>query len=569
MKRLRIVLLILLALALGAILFAEPPPVEIEPGSTLVIEVEGSYVEGTETPVFDRLLGDGRGSFTRLVSTFNMAIRDDRVARVVIVIRRVGMGWAKVGELRDAVGRLREAGKPTVAYLDLASFSAGREYYLATAADEIHVVPGGSVPLVGLAAEYLFLGGLFEKLGVEWDVAKAGRYKSAVESYTGAGMSEPAREMADSLLDDLNGAFLGAIAEGRGLEIDGVRALVDQGLILPAELEAHGLVDGVAHLQAVLDDQGGEIVWPDTFAGVTLEDVGIESEVKLALVFGAGNVVEGEASRGGGDPVFAARTASKAILEAAEDDDIDAIILRIDSPGGSALASEQIHDALLRARAKGKPLIASFSDLAASGGYYAATGADAIVSGEHTLTGSIGVFALRPALGDALAKVGVTTVPLKRGAHADFLLSADPLSPGAQAILDRSVRETYALFLERVSDAREMETDAVDAIAQGRVWTGRQAFQRGLVDELGGLHVAVQRAKRELGLDPDVDAVLVPFPPPLTFTEQLVELMQTRVETWAWRALALPDSVRHLEALVTQLPPGQPLLVPPVLVEIR
>ncbi len=568
MKRLRIVLLVVLALFVAAIFFAEPPPVQIEPGSTLVIEVEGQYVEGVSTPVFDRLLGDGRSSFTRLISTFNMAARDDRVARVVVVVRRVGMGWAKVGEVRDAIGRLRDAGKPTIAYLDLAAFSAGREYYLATAAEEIHVVPGGSVPLVGLAAEYLFLGGLFEKLGVEWDVAKAGRYKSAVESYTGTEMSEAAQEMADSLLDDLNGTFLRAIADGRGLDVGEVRKLIDEGLILPHELESRGLVDGVIHLSALLDAQGAEVVWPDTFAGVTLEDVGIDDEVKFALVFGAGTVIEGEASRGG-DPVFAARTASEAILEAAEADDIEAIILRIDSPGGSALASEQIHDAMQRARAQGKLLIASFSDLAASGGYYAASGADAIVSGENTLTGSIGVFALRPALGDALAKVGVTTVSLQRGEHADFLLSGEPLSPGAQAILDRSVQHTYALFLDRVSQSRDMEIGAVDEVAQGRVWTGRQAFERGLVDELGGLHAAVQLAKREIGLDEDTDAVLVPYPPPLTFTEQLVELMQMRVRAWAWGAIPFSDSVRRLESLVSQLPAGQPLLVPPVLVEIR
>ncbi len=568
MKRLRIFLLVLLALLVLTVVFSDPPPVEIEPGSTLVLEVEGAYVEGISTPLVDRLLGDGRRSFTQLSSQFNMAIRDDRIARVVVVIRRLDMGWAKVGELRDAMGRLREAGKPTTAYLDLAAFNAGREYYLATAADEIHVVPGGSVPLVGLAAEYLFLGGLFEKLGVEWDVARVGRYKSAVESYTGTGMSESAREMADALLDDINAAFLSAIAEGRGLDVGAVRALVDEGLILPEELEQRGLVDGVGHLQGLLDSMGGEVVWPRTFAGVTLEDVGVDAKAEIALVYGAGNVVEGEASRGG-DMVFAARTASDAILEAAESEEIDAIIVRIDSPGGSALASEQIHDAMQRARALGKPLIASFSDVAASGGYYAATGADYIVSGANTLTGSIGVFALRPALGDTLAKAGITMVPLTRGRHADFLLSGEPLSPGARAILDRSVMQTYVLFLERVSDSRGMPTQEVDAVAQGRVWTGRQALDRGLVDEVGGLHAAVQLAKRELGLAESDDAVLVPFPPPLTFSEQLVELMNARAQAWAWGAFPWPESIRSLEAIVRQLPAGHPLLVPPVLVEIR
>ncbi len=568
MKRLRILLLILLGLFVLSIVFADPPPVEIEPGSTLVLELEGSYVEGAQAPLFDRLLGDGRSSFTQLGSQFNLAIRDDRIERVVIVIRRLGIGWAKVDELRDAIGRLREAGKPTTAYLDLAAFNAGREYYLATAADEIHVVPGGSVPIVGLAAEYLFLGGLFEKLGVQWDVARVGKYKSAVESYTGTGMSDPAREMADSLLDDLNGTFLTAIAEGRGLDVATVRGMVDEGLILPEELQARGLVDGVGHLKTLLDTIGGNVVSQHTFAGVTLDDVGIDAKAEIALIYGTGNVVEGEAGRSS-DMVFAARTASEAILDAAENDDIDAIILRIDSPGGSALASEQIHDAMTRARERGKPLIASFSDVAASGGYYAATGADYIVSGANTLTGSIGVFALRPALGDTLAKAGITMVPLTRGENADFLLSGQPLSPGAQAILDRSVMQTYALFLTRVSESRDMSTQQVDEIAQGRVWTGRQAYERGLVDELGGLHAAVQLVKRELGLAETDDAVLRLFPAPLTFSEQLVELTRTRATAWAFGALPWPESVRTLESIVRQLPAGHPLLVPPVLVDIR
>jgi len=568
MKRFRNVLLIILGVVLLVVLFREPPPVAIEHGSTLVIEVEGSYVEAGGTPLIERLVGDGRESFLSLLSEFNMAIRDDRIARVVVVIRPLGIGWGKIEELRDAMARLREAGKPTYAYLELASFSAGREYFLATAADEIHVIPGGTVPMVGLAAEYMFLGGLFEKLGVEFDVAKAGRYKSAVESFTQSEMSEASLEMANSLLDDFNDTFVRAIADGRHLEVAAVEALIDEGMILPEVLQASGLIDGVGHLEPLLEKLGGEVVRADRFSRVTLEDVGVDPKAEIALVYGTGNVVEGDGSRSG-EPVFAARSTSKAILDAAEDDDIDAIILRIDSPGGSALASEQIHEAMTRAREKGKPLIASFSDLAASGGYYAATGADYIVSDGSTLTGSIGVFALRPSVGGALERVGVTMQPLTRGRYADFLLSGRPLSEGAHERLQISVERTYALFLERVATARKMETSAVDEVAQGRVWTGRQAHARGLVDELGGLHAAVQAAKRELGLAETDDAVLVPFPAPRSLGEEIADLFQMRASAWTVAWLPWPESVRRLEAMLSQLPPDQPLLVPPLLVEIR
>ena len=568
MKRLRNVLLVVLAIGLLVVLFSDPAPVEIEPDTTLVIEIEGSYVEASRTPLVERLMGDGRASFVSLLSRFNMAIRDDRIARVVVVIRPLDIGWAKVEELRGGLARLREAGKPTIAYLEIASFSAGREYYLATGAEEIHVVPGGTVPLVGLAAEYLFLGGLFEKLGIEFDVAKAGRYKSAVESYTQSGMSAASLEMANSLLDDMDATFVAAIAEGRDLEIATVERLIDEGPILPESLLAAGLIDGIGHLEPLLTSLGGPVVREEKFSGVTLEDLGIDPKAEIALVYGTGNVVEGDGSRGG-EPVFAARSASEAILDAAEDPEIDAIILRIDSPGGSALASEQIHEAMTRAREGGKPLIASFSDLAASGGYYAGTGADYIVSDGNTLTGSIGVFALRPSVGGALEKIGVTMESLTRGRHADFLLSGEPLSEGARERLQISVERTYALFLERVANARDMEVNAVDAVAQGRVWTGRQAFDRGLVDEIGGLHEAVIAAKRELGLAEDADAVLVPFPAPRSLSQELTDMFRMQASAWTTAWLPLPQSVRRLEAMLSQLPPDRPLLVPPLLVDIR
>jgi protease-4 len=568
MKRLRNIVLVLLAIGLLIVIFSEPPPVEIEPDSTLVVEIDGSYVEASRTPFIERLMGDGHVSFLSLLSRFNMASRDERIARVVVVIRTLDIGWAKVEEIRGALARLREAGKPTYAYLEMASFSAGKEYYLATGADEIHVIQGGTVPVVGLAAEYLFLGGLFEKLGIDFDVAKAGRFKSAVESFTRSDMSPASLEMANSLLDDMNTTFVQAIADGRKLDVATVERLIDEGPILPESLLSDGLIDDIGHLEPLLDSLGGPVVRAEKYSGVTLEDLGVESKAEIALVYGTGNVVEGDGNRGG-EPVFSARVASKAILDAAEDPEIDAIILRIDSPGGSALASEQIWEAMTRARERGKPLIASFSDLAASGGYYAATGADYIVSDGNTLTGSIGVFALRPSVGGALERIGVTMQSLTRGRHADFLLSGPPLSEGARERLQLSVERTYALFLERVAQARDMEVNAVDEVAQGRVWTGRQAFDRGLVDELGGLHEAVIAAKRELGLAEDADAVLVPFPAPRSLSQELADMFQMRASAWTSAWLPLPQGVRRLEAMLSQLPPDRPLLVPPLLVDIR
>ena len=327
MKRLRLwVLLAVAALVVLSLLSDEAGP-EIEPGSTLVIELEGEFFEAQQASLIDRALGQARRPFISLLSTLAMAERDDRIETVVVVIRGLGVGWGKADEIRDSIARLRDADRKTIAYLDLASFAASREYFIASACDEIYVVPGGIVPVVGLAAEYFFMGQMWENLGVEFEVAKAGRYKSAVEAVAGRGMSEATSEMANSLLDSMHDAFVAAIAQGRGLEPAKVAELIDQGPMSPSELEELGLADGSLHLDELLDRDGANVVWPQDYASVDPSDLGFAPKAQAALIYGSGNVVEGHASRAGGGPVFAAQTTRDAILDAAEDPAIDAIIL--------------------------------------------------------------------------------------------------------------------------------------------------------------------------------------------------------------------------------------------------
>jgi len=568
--KLRVGILVLLGLAVLFVFLRGQRGPTIEPGSCLVLELEGRYVEAPRASLLARLFGEETRPFVGLLSQLALARRDDRLAHVVLVIRPLEIGWGKAGELRDAIARLRAAGRRTTAYLDLASFSASREYYIATAADEIYVVPGGNVPVIGLAAEYFFLGGMWQKLGVDFEVAKAGRYKSAVESYAGTGMSEASREMANSLLDSTDEAFVAAIAEGRGLSHEAVRAAIDSGPMLPKELVSLSLADGVEHLDVLLDRIGGKVVRQSTWERVEPEQLGFEARAKIALVYGSGTVVQGRAGRSAsGRQVFASQTASEAIRDAAEDDAIDAIVLRIDSPGGSALASEEIWRALQQARRHDKPIVASFSDVAASGGYYVASGADAIVAPGGSLTGSIGVFALRPVLGGALEKVGIGMESLTRGRYADFLLAGEPLSEGARERLQASVLETYGLFLERVAEGRSLPVADVDAIAQGRVWTGRQAAERGLVDQLGGLYEAVALVRQKLGLDEDADVVLIPYPGPRSLGEELSDILGSRLGGLGLAGLSLPAMLRPLESWLLDLPDEGPLLVPPAWIEIR
>lgn len=569
-SKFRIFLILVVLVFLASLYFGEQRGPVIAAGSTLVIEIEGEYVESPQAPLIGRLLGDTTRPFASLLSTLAMAERDDRLAVVVLVIRPVGIGWGKAGELRDAILRLEAAGRRTVAFLEIASFSATREYYVASAAQEVFVVTGGAVPVVGLAAEYYFLGGLWEKLGIFFEVGKAGRYKSAVESIAGTGMSEASREMAASLLDSANDAFIEGVAEGRNLEPSAVIAAIDVGPVLPQELIDQKLADGVMHLDQLLEQMPGEIVREDVYAGVRLDEIGFDPVARVALIYGSGNVVSGHGSRSrDGSPVMAAETLVEALHDAATDPSVDAILLRIDSPGGSALAAEQIWRAVAAARENDKPIIASFSDLAASGGYYVASAADAIVSNGGTLTGSIGVFALRPVVGGALDKLGIGLESMTRGRHADFLLAGEPLSDGAREKLQTMVLDIYQLFLERVAEGRDLEIAEVDAIGQGRVWTGRQAAERGLVDQLGGMRVAVDRIRADLGLDPNADVELIPFPAPMTFSEELAELIDSRIAASVSRLLPLPAAVRQIESWWTELPLGSPILVPPLLVEIR
>jgi len=576
----RIRLLILLLIVVSGVYFvmrqfSAAAPVEIASESTLVIEVGGSYIEAPGASPLARLAGDTSRPFIGLLSVFALAERDDRIATVVLRIQPLGLGWGKADEIREAIGRLREKGIHTVAHLEIQNFSANKELFIASAADEVFVSPGSAVPLVGMAAEYLFLGGFWEKLGVEFEVARAGRYKSAVELFSERTMSPASREMADSLLDDTYQRFVEALASGRGMTTREVINAIDTGSVRSQRLEELGLIDGEIHLDRLLKRFGDEVVSHAEYARVDPEQLGFEAKANFALIYGTGTVVQGgsDGSALRSSPVFASETISRAILEAAEDSEIAAIVLRIDSPGGSALASELIWRAIDRAREMGKPVIASFSDVAASGGYYVASAADVIVSDPGTLTGSIGVFTLRPVIGGLLEKLEIGIDSITRGRHADFLLSSQKMSPASMARLQTSVLDTYQLFLARVADGRGMSVEQVDEIGQGRVWTGRQALEVGLIDELGGLYTAVRRAKESVDLAPTDDVYLIPFPRQKSLSAQLVEAFQQTMIRVAGSGMmwteGLPAPLRQMADWTRELPSGTPLLIPPALIEIH
>jgi protease-4 len=540
MKTFRRIVFGLLVL-IGLVWWIAPKGPQIAQGSVLVIDIGGPYVETAEPPLLTRLTSQPPRPMASLLSELALAERDTRLAAVVLRVRSLQIGWGKAQEIRNAIARLSEHGRRTIAYLEIESFGGNLEYYVASAAQELFVSEATRAPLIGLAGEFLFFGGLFEKLGIEFEVERVGVYKTAAETLAGRQMSDAHREMATALLDSLDAQFVSGIAASREMSPEAVRAAIDAAPSEPGELERLGLIDGtLAFDDVVARAGGGPKVEEDVYRNVDPASVGFTPVASFALVYGSGMVTSGEGyASPTGSPVLASETVSKALEDAADDPSISAIVFRIDSPGGSALASDVVWSAAQRARVKGKPLVASFSDVAASGGYYVAAGADAIVASPGTITGSIGVFVLRPVLSGLLDKLAIGSESITRGAHADLQLSSHALSPGSRARLHQEVDSIYQLFVKRVADGRPLDAPGVDAVGRGRVWTGAQAAERGLVDELGGLHEAVGRAKQQLKLDPNADVALVPYPPPRPLAEQIGEMFgQVTMQAAAERPLA-------------------------------
>lgn len=571
MRRFRRVVLILVAASLVLWFLLRPQGPSVHDGSILVVQLSGEYAETAQPSFFARLFGDGRHSFVALLSELEKARRDDRLAGVLLRVRRVDLSWSMAQELRTAIAALSKAGRHTVAYLEVGGLGANREYYVASAAEELVASPGTQSPVLGLSMQFLFFGGLWEKIGAGFEAIGSGEYKTAAETIAGTKMSEAHREMATWLLDSTFGQFVAGIAEGRHLDEARVRELVDQAPVTPEELREAGLIDSVLSYDAAVKSmgEGRQVIEADDYAAVSPSSVGFDPVARFALVYGSGTVSMGEGTNTPtGGLVLASDTVSEALEDAASDPDIAAIVFRVASPGGSPLASDIVWRATQQARAQGKPVVASVSGVAASGGYYVLCGVDAVVAPPASLVGSIGVFVVRPVVGGLLEKLGIGFESMQRGSYADLMVFSRPLDEPGRARLRQEIDSIYDLFVARVSAGRGLSPEAVDAVGRGRVWTGAQAREKGLVDELGGLRVAVRRAKELAGIDPDADVELVVYPQPRSLAEQLAQALQ-QSSARAAAQLALPSSVGRLEALVGLLPPGRPQLLPPFTVDIQ
>jgi protease IV len=511
------------------------PSVTPLPGSILLsVDLTRELSEGASEEPLLRLLVGGRPTLRDFLDAIEAAGDDPRVKGLLARVGSDENGLAKVQEVRDAIAAFRSKGKFALAFADsFGEFGPGtRPYYLATACDEIWLQPMGNVGLTGLYAESPFLKGTLDLLGIVPEFDHREEYKTAMNLLTETKMTPAHREEVEALLASVAGQIVRGIAQGRKLSEAEVRNLIDQGPLLGEEAVEAKLVDRLGYRDEVLAHararagSGAEVV---SLTGY-LDRAGHPHRegATIALIYGSGLVVrsgDGGANPVTGSNVMAATEMTRAFRAAVRDPAVRAILFRIDSPGGSAVASESIWREVVFARERGKPVIVSMGDVAGSGGYYAAAAADKIVAEPATLTGSIGVLAGKLVVADLLKKIGVSTDSAQIGTNAAMFSSTADFTARAHDRLEAFLDEIYRGFKDHVATGRHMTREEVEAVAKGRVWSGEDAKAHGLIDELGGYAVALRLAREAAKVPPDAPITLTVFPR----EETLPELIYNRL----------------------------------------
>ena len=510
------------------------PSVTPLPGNVfLTADLTRELPEGASEEPLLRLLVGSKPTLRDFLDAIEAAGDDPRVKGLLARVGDDGLGLARTQEVRDAITSFRGKGKFALAFADsFGEFGPGtRPYYLATAFDEIWLQPIGNVGLTGLYAEAPFLRGTLDLLGIAPEFDHREEYKTAMNLLTETKMTPAHREEVEGLLTSLAGQIVRGIAQGRKLSEAEVRDLIDRGPLLGGEAVEAKLVDRLGYRDEVL-------AHARTRAGSGAEAVRLASYLDragrphregstIALIHGSGLVVRSGdgASPLAGSNVMAATEVTRAFRAAVRDPAVRAIVFRIDSPGGSAVASESIWREVVFARERGKPVIVSMGDVAGSGGYYVAAAADKIVAEPATLTGSIGVLAGKLVVADLLKKVGVSTDSVQIGANAAMFSPTADFSARAHSRLEAFLDDTYRGFKDHVATGRHMTQEEVERVAKGRVWSGEDAKARGLVDELGGYEAALRLAKQAANLPPAAPITLTVFPR----EETLPELIYNRL----------------------------------------
>ncbi len=491
--------------------------------STLVLQLEGELPEQMPVDLPIPFLQEQQPlSIVETWQLLRSATTDSRIKAVVLEPRGLQIGWAKLEELRADLLNFKKSGKPVYAYLRGAGT---KEYYLATAADQIFMSPEDELDVKGLRAELVFVKGALDKLGVQMEFEHVGKYKDAPDMFTKTESSPETREVLNQVLDQFYGDWVGAVASGRKKQPAAVRALVDNGPFIGKEALNGGLVDALMYEDEVYDrlkqqlklNQLDKIAEHNYIRAMPKED----GASRIALVVGEGDITRGATNDAGNAGITTAGMIRR-LRQVRDDASIKAVILRIDSPGGDGIASDDIlHEVKLLSQKK--PTVISMSDLAASGGYFIAMTGDPVVAYRNTETGSIGVFFGKVNLRGLYDKLGVKKEIMKRGRFADIDTEYAPLNDEQRAKLRTEIETFYRGFVQRVADGRKRRYDEVEPLAQGRVWTGAQAKQNGLIDELGGIDRAVELVRQKAKIPASEKVTLISYPPRRNLLQVLLD----------------------------------------------
>lgn len=502
------------------------------------IKIEGELPESAGQISF---FGDLGVDLRKTIARLEKAGTDKDIDGIILAIGDASLSRGKLNELREAIIGIRKGGKKVFAQLESAQ---GPQYVLASACDEIIMPEAGVIVIPGVHLQIAYYKNLLGKIGVEADMLHVGESKGAAEPLMRHNMSDPVRKNLTALVEDLYDQMLTTIAADRELQIKEVKSLVNQGLLTATQAKAAGLIDRVEYFdqfrseleqeykadklvyvvnygkQEIDTDFSGPMGMIKLFQSILGGSSSGDGSKgpKLALVYAVGAITAGKSESGLGAEMMGSETIVKALHEAAEDENVKAIVLRIDSPGGSALASDMIWRAT---QAIDKPIIASMGDVAASGGYYIAMGADKIIAEPGTITGSIGVVGGKLSLAGLFDKIGISTDSINRGENSNMFSATTKFSAGERKVITNMMQDIYRLFTTKAASGRKMELDKLESLAGGQVYTGRIAKRNGLIDEVGTLKDAFQVAKTMAGLDPDKKYELLILPEPANPFEEL------------------------------------------------
>jgi protease-4 len=495
----------------------------------LELDLTQGIAEGPPTDPLNAVLTRHKLRLGDVLDGLRRAREDDRVRALIAKVGGQPIGLATVQELREALGQFRAAGKPAYVWAEsFGEFGQGNlPYYLATAFDRIYLQPTGGLGLTGVVVEQVFLRGALDKIGVSVEAAQRREYKTAAHSLTERGFTEPAREETQHLAASIADQLTSAISERRGKTPAEARALLDQGPFLPQQALAEGLVDVLGYRDeaytAIRQKAGPDAVLQyvsryqrSHSLARRVRKLPNPREQYVAVIYASGPIRLGRSGRGPmSGPWMGSDTIAAALRSAAADERAGAILLRVNSPGGSATASDSIWREVVRARAGGTPVVVSMGDVAASGGYYISMAADEIITQPGTLTGSIGVVVGKPVVEELLGRAGITTDRVAEGAHGRMFAATHPFSDDEWGIVNAWLDQIYADFTGKVASGRSLSGAEVEAVARGRVWTGADAVNNGLADTLGGLAHAAVAARRRGGLPADAPLRLFPRVSPL------------------------------------------------------